>query len=324
MNNEYKNQVGFWGLTDKSEALLRNLTRNSLSVSILDSNNSKFDYLKEEGFSFFDSINEIIDNLFGRKIIFVNEDSINDNSEQIILDLINRLPENSIIIDFATKAYKNAFVLSKKAQSRNIGYIDCKFVCNTKDIFLKPNILISGKKEEVEVVSEILKQCVGLGFLKYVGLHAKATYLAMVYQTMEMSIVRTLSESINLLESNNDYFSYDIEDTFDFFNDYILNDIFDNFNEMHEEFNDEDYELNNFNTDDIVDKELMYSTLKTGIDNNFSINHLWNAFSFSYNKVYANVERLDFIPKEEFYFFGYYDFKNKKPVYEFLNFKKQN
>lgn len=317
--NEYKNQVGFWGLSKISEAFLRNLTRNSFSVSIQENKNLKYNYLKMEGFTFFETAKDVLDNLFGKKIIFILEDDEIKNVDFVISNYIDILPKGSIIVDFASTSYKNVYYNAKRAFVKEIGYVDCKFISPTKKVFLEPNILVSGRKEDIDVIYEILELCVGNGILKKVGDVAKATYLASIYEIMEMSIVRTLSESINLFDSNNDYFDFDIQDSLDFFKTTKIQDIFETFDDMSKKFNDDEYEFKNLDIRKLIKHDFIATTLKTSLEKNFNVNHLWNGYSCSLSVLCSKLETLDSIPKEEIYFFAYYDLKDKEPKYEFLN-----
>lgn len=178
---DFNYQIGFCGKSDKSEAFIRNLTMNGFSLSIY----SKEIYAKllSEGFTCFDRLDEMLDNLLKLKIVFVSDDD-KFNNHKIIVELLNKLPKNSVIIDLHTKSKEEMIFLKKLAIRNNITYFIANFLCSNKDIFYNAEIcLTSSDTNKFNEFVKIFKTCFKCGL----HLHKEIiTYFSFLEKTNEL------------------------------------------------------------------------------------------------------------------------------------------
>ncbi len=287
-------QVGLYGTSKESEALLRNFTMNCLSVSIFTRNNAES--LKNEGFSVFYYLDSMINNLLSRKIIFLVGDKSNEfNNNDIVFQLISKLPEDSIIIDFLYKPYKLSILNRKKASEKNINYFDARFICNTRDIFQKCQIMISGDIELLDEIKDVFGHCFSNG-IEYVDNSYGASFMSHMLNISEHCLINIFSEIFNVFNKNG-YNQEMFEKYLSIFKDSVLKNLdvnMENFNKfifeniMNKNVKDVNFFIKNQN-DNLTDMPLMLNSI------------LWNGF------------------KKENKIKNYYRNKFEKPTYEFLD-----
>ncbi len=214
--NSYKNQIGLIGLNDSSICLLRNLTRNCFSVSVFDYFKKNYKALKEEGFTCFDSIEEMIKNFFGQIIIFITG-NWNDKLASIFEFLIGTLPCESIIIDMTNSQYeiiKNNFKIAKQ---KKINYLDGSLVGTLDDITWFPSLLISGDINIFNYLSHIFELISAdnkkIFYFEKLG---SSHFLKKIHNGIENSFVQSVIEGLSLIKKSD--YSLNLQKVLNFFN----------------------------------------------------------------------------------------------------------
>lgn len=311
--NIYKNQVGLIGTHKDGEALLRNLTRNCFSVSIFDYDKSKYKGFLHEGFRCFETISEMLDNLCGLKVVFITS-IIETKIQSTIDELISLLPEGSIIIDASNSSYKSNVLNYKNCRLKKINYVGCSFNCDYNALMNKANIIISGDEAPIEIVTNILKDCCIEGGLFYSGKIGSSSFIKMVQDSIELGMVKSLVEGMNILNESN--YEFDIEKVLDNFskNSEISGNIV---NKMKDIFY---IKNNNVKQESINALHRTNQTLKTALELDCEI----PTISSAYYSIEHDIDLLDDISYNDKNVNDYYSIKNKLDPPEYLDFTNKN
>lgn len=310
--NVYKNQIGLIGVHNDGEALLRNLTRNCMSVSVFDFNQSKYEKLMFEGFRCFNSIEEMVSNLTGLKIVFITS-IVETKINETLNTLFNILPEKSIIIDATNHSFKNSVVNYKNATNKKIHYLDCAFNCDYNELMNDANIIISGNESAVDLVSEFLGPCCAENSLFYSGKIGSASFIKMIQEAMELSMVKSIAEGMDII--NESIYNLDIEAVVDNFsrNSPIAGKIINKFKKSCSL----DDSCNKQETISALNK--LNQTIKTALDYDCTIPVLSSSF-YSIEQDLNFDDELSYIDEN---INNYYSVKNKLSSPEYLQTKKQ-
>ena len=287
-------QVGIYGTSSDSESFIRYLTMNCLSLSIYSKNKNN---LSNEGFTIFDNLNEMINNLSKTKIIFVLSDKDNEyNNNSIIFDLLQKLPEKSWIIDLGEKPYNISELNYKKSIEKNIYYFDARFVCSSEKLYLEPKLIISGNKYKYDEFYETFKNIFKEN-IKYVGNAGKASFLKHLVNISNYSICSIYSEIFNIYKAN-----YQELDSINEIKEILFE------NNLNQLLNQE-YEVNSINYKDFKEFKDIKHFIKN--QNNY----------LSKMPLNTNATLFENTTKDRMISHVYKSI-NKKAQYEFLNHKK--
>lgn len=213
--NKYKNQIGLIGLNDSSECLLRNLTRNCFSVLTYDLNKSKYEELKKEGFTCFDSLDKFVNYFLGEKIVLLTG-NWNRQTNNIFLDLINMLNMDSIIIDLTDSSYDVVVSNYQKAKNKNIEYVDASIIGTLDDITWGFSLAISGKENTVRYLQNVLKNTLSheTNFF-FSGAIGSAHFLKMIHDSIQNSYANSILEGLDLMRRSP--FDFNFKQALNFF-----------------------------------------------------------------------------------------------------------
>lgn len=213
--NRYMNQVALVGLDDFGQSLLWNLTRNCFSVSCYDLDKNYYPELKKEGFSCFDSVDSLLNNLFGQKIVFVTGKWC-DKLSLLVSRLIEKLPSESIIIDCTNSYFKECVIKQKRASAKKIAYLDASIIGTLDDVTWAFSIMVGGNPLDAgyfrDIISPLLVQD---GYL-YTGSIGSAHYSKMVHDGIQNSQIQSIIEGIKMFDSS--FYCFNKKKIIDFFN----------------------------------------------------------------------------------------------------------
>ena len=212
---KYKNQIGLIGLSDFGICLLRNLTRNCFSVASYDYKKSNYTNLRNEGFTCFESLKEMVDNFFGQIIIFLTG-NWNEGLENIFATLLELLPPESIIIDATNCEYEIIKNNYQKATQKNISYLDVAFVGTLDDITWSPNLLVSCNSDIFNYLKHIFDLLVADKKIFYFEKLGSSHFLKKIHDGIENSFVQSILEGLSLIKKSN--YHFDVKSVLDFFN----------------------------------------------------------------------------------------------------------
>lgn len=209
------NKVGLIGLGKMGEGFLRNLTRNNIAVEAFDLDKSKYNDLKKENFSLHSSINEMLNSIDSRKIVLISV-PCGKPTNDVVNELLNTLPENSIIVEMGNSFYKSTLMNYKKAKEKKISYVDCGVSGGPSGALNGACMMVGGDKEIIDILEPILKpMCVTNGFL-HTGPIGSGHFCKMVHNGIEYGIMQSIAEGFQVL--NDSVYNFDLQKVAELYN----------------------------------------------------------------------------------------------------------
>lgn len=262
--NKYMNQVGLIGLDDLGQALLWNLTRNCFSISCYDSNKLSYDELKNEGFSCFDSIDSMLKNLYGQKIVFITG-KWSDITSLMVSKLIEKMPSTSIIIDCTNSSYKDCVINYKRATSKKIAYLDASIIGTLDDVTWGFSIMVGGNPIDAGYIRDVIVNLLKENGYFYSGSIGSSHYAKMIHDSIQNSHIQSIIEGIKMFEKS--IYIYDLKKIMEFLNNNsmfsgkLLNTINSTFsNELISDLKNENKTISNLNQIDLTTISSFVST----------------------------------------------------------------
>lgn len=193
-------EVGIIGLGKMGFALARNLSSKGVKVHGFDVRS-----VEDSMINTYDSVNTLIENMDAPRIVWLMLPA-KDITNNMILELSEKLTEDDILIDGANAYFMDTINNYKILKNKGINYLDCGTSGGVEGALNGPCLMIGGDREVYCRVEELFKLAAENGSYGYTGLVGSGHYSKMIHNGIEYAMMQAIAEGLNLLDrSDYDY-----------------------------------------------------------------------------------------------------------------------
>jgi 6-phosphogluconate dehydrogenase len=207
-----KKQIGIIGLGKMGLNIGLNLKDKGIDVFGYTDTKEGFDFAKSQGFSVFETLDSMLSNFDGVKVIwlmvpsFAVDDVLFGEKE----GLYNKLESGDIVIDGGNSFYKQSVERYNKLKEKGINFLDCGTSGGVKGAREGACLMVGGDKDvyqKIEWVFSSVAQPDGFG---YIGEAGAGHYVKMIHNAIEYAMLEAIGEGVSLVK-NGKYPGVDLE-----------------------------------------------------------------------------------------------------------------
>lgn len=191
-------KIGIIGLGRMGFGMAKRLHQNNMQVIGWNRSKEKVDQLKQEGIEVAYEIDELLQKLSEKKIVWLMLPA-GEITDAMINQLLPKLSPGDIIINGANSFYKNAERQSKICQEKGITFFDCGVSGGVWGLENGYTLMAGGPKEEFHHIEPFCKALApekGYGLFGEAG---KGFYVKSVHNIVEYVYLQGLAEGVELL-----------------------------------------------------------------------------------------------------------------------------
>jgi 6-phosphogluconate dehydrogenase len=194
-------QIGLIGLGKMGANLARNLQRKGFDVIAYDINTSSYKQLEKEQIRTASSLQELVQYLKGRRLIWLMVPAGNIVDETLSV-LVPSLQPGDVIIDGGNSNYKDSVRRSALLAVHKIEYLDCGTSGGVQGALGGICAMIGGKEETFRFAEPVFRAiAVPDGYL-YCGESGSGHFTKMVHNGIEYGMMQSIAEGFELMESS--------------------------------------------------------------------------------------------------------------------------
>lgn len=200
-------EIGLIGLGKMGFNLALNLKRNNFKVTAHDISVPVVEQMKREGIDAFYSLKDAMENLNGRKIIWmmVPSGKIVDDTIDSLLEF---LEAGDILIDGGNSNYRDSIRRYEMLSGKGVEYLDCGSSGGTSGALNGICAMVGGKKEVFDSCEPLFKAIsVENGYL-YCGASGSGHFTKMVHNGIEYGMMQSIAEGFELMEKSDYDFDF--------------------------------------------------------------------------------------------------------------------
>ena len=200
--------IGIIGLGKMGISLAQNIKESGITPLTYNRTKSKLEEIEGLGIKGFYSIKDLVKSLDDRKVIWIMV-SKGNAVDDILQKLLPNLSYGDIIIDGGNSHYEDTIRRSQILDEEGIKLLDAGVSGGINGARNGANIVIGGDREAYEYIEPLLRDvCVDGGY-EYLGKSGSGHFAKMVYNGIEHTVMKAISEGFGILESSNFEFEYE-------------------------------------------------------------------------------------------------------------------
>lgn len=202
-------ELVFIGLGRMGAAMTTHLVEQGFTVHGFDVSEDSRRTANEAGINVYDSINEAVSNMAGRKVVWLMVPS--KFVDDVIEELFPMLSPSDILIDGGNSFFKESIRREKEASEKEIHYIDCGTSGGMNGARYGASIMVGGKAEPVSDVENIFEALATEDGYAHVGGPGAGHFVKMVHNGIEYGMMGAIAEGMAFVESHQADFNIDIK-----------------------------------------------------------------------------------------------------------------
>ncbi len=194
-------KLGFIGLGKMGANMVQRLLSNGHNVVVWDPIQSAVNSLIDKGAEAASSIDDLVDKLEGRKIIWLMVPSgkpVDDNIAQIQ----PKLSKGDIIIDGGNSNWKDTIDRNTKLAEKSIDYIDCGTSGGLWGLQNGYCLMYGGDKNACDYTEPIFASLTEPGGYLYCGKSGSGHFTKMIHNGIEYGMMQAFAEGFEILEKS--------------------------------------------------------------------------------------------------------------------------
>jgi 6-phosphogluconate dehydrogenase len=193
-------KLGFIGLGRMGFHMVERLLKHKLNVVAYNRNPEKVKQITKKGAIPSFSVEELIDKLPGKKIVWVMlpAGKVTDDMIKKILPLLNK---GDIIVDGANDFYKNAEKHDKWCRRYGIHFFDCGVSGGIWGLKNGYTLMVGGPKNQFKYIEPFVKALSAKGGYGYFGNVGAGHFVKSVHNIVEYVYLQGLAEGVELLDN---------------------------------------------------------------------------------------------------------------------------
>lgn len=199
-------EVGLIGLGKMGMNLALNMVSEDIKVTGYDLNQASMDKAKKQGIGTAASLQELVDRLPERKIIWVMVPA-GEITKQTVREAAALLSAGDMIVDGGNSHYKDSIEHAQQLSEQGVFFFDCGTSGGMNGARNGGNFMIGGDEEAFKELSPIFAAISQEGGYLYTGKSGSGHYLKMVHNGIEYGMMQAIGEGFDLLHKSS--FDYD-------------------------------------------------------------------------------------------------------------------
>lgn len=202
-------RVGMIGLGKMGYNLLQNMHDHKIEIYGYDVNKEILGKAKQDGFTVYESFEEMLRTETGRKILWVMLPA-GKITNQVLDQLAESVNEGDIVIDGGNSDYRDSLKYNELFTQKGIHYFDVGTSGGVSGARNGASYMIGGNKGVYEEIESLFKSTAKEGGYIYTGAAGSGHYLKMVHNAILYGMMQTIGEGFELLHASQ--FDYDLHD----------------------------------------------------------------------------------------------------------------
>lgn len=202
-------RVGMIGLGKMGYNLLQNMNDHKIEVYGYDVNKEVLEKAKQDGFTVYKSLEDMLKNESERRIIWVMLPA-GEITNQVLDKLIQSMNSGDIVIDGGNSDYRDSLRYSELFNEKDINYFDVGTSGGVSGARNGASYMIGGNKEVYKEIEELFNLTSKEGGYIYTGEAGSGHYLKMVHNAILYGMMQTIGEGFELLHASQ--FNYDLHE----------------------------------------------------------------------------------------------------------------
>jgi len=192
-------KLGFVGLGKMGLNMTKRLLRNGHEVVVFNLDKDPYDEVEKEGAVTTDSLEELVENLPDRKVVWIMVPS-GKAVDETVDKMEKLLTKNDIVIDGGNSYFKNSISHGKKLAEKGIFYLDCGTSGGVWGLEEGYCLMSGGEKEPSEYVKPVFETLAPEKGYLYCGKSGSGHYVKMVHNGIEYGMMQAYAEGFEIME----------------------------------------------------------------------------------------------------------------------------
>jgi len=193
-------QIGLIGLGKMGFPLAQNIHREH-DIVAYDVNAALAGQIEKEGINVAHSLQELIKELHGRRIIWLMVPS-GKIVDGILEQIMPMLKPQDIIIDGGNSHFKDSMNRAAAVSDYQLEYLDCGTSGGVEGALNGVCIMVGGKKEVFDYCEPVFKSISLPGGYLYTGKSGSGHYVKMVHNGIEYGMMQAMAEGFSLMHQS--------------------------------------------------------------------------------------------------------------------------
>ncbi len=194
-------ELGFIGLGKMGGNMVERLLRDGHKVIVYNRTPDKTEEAAKKGAVPAYSLQEFINKLGGRKIVWLMLPA-GDTIDDYINDLIPLLNEEDIIIDGGNSFWRDSVRRAELVHSEGLNYIDCGTSGGIWGLANGYCLMYGGKKEAAALLEPVFKSLAQKDGYLYCGESGSGHFVKMVHNGIEYGMMQAFAEGFEIMEKS--------------------------------------------------------------------------------------------------------------------------
>lgn len=194
-------RLGFIGLGRMGMNMSKRLLRHNHEVVAYNRTGSKVDQIKAEGAEGAYSLEELVEKLYGPRIIWLMLPA-GPVVDEYLDHLIEMLSEGDIIIDGGNTYYKDDIIRSSYLSEKGVHLLDVGVSGGIYGLENGYCLMIGGERKTYDYVEPVLKSLAPEEGYLYCGIAGAGHFVKMVHNGIEYGLMQAYGEGFNILNSS--------------------------------------------------------------------------------------------------------------------------
>lgn len=195
-------RIGFIGLGKMGLNMALNVMDSEWDIVGFDVSNQARENAKQLNVNVVDSLDSLLEELDEQKIIFLSTPA-GDITNNLVVELSEKLSANDIIIDSGNSNYKDSVKNFNFLKDFSIHFIDCGTSGGMEGARNGACLMVGGTEEAIKIVEPFfIDLAIEDGYL-HAGEPGTGHYLKMVHNGIEYGMMQAIGEGFDVLNSSN-------------------------------------------------------------------------------------------------------------------------
>tara|TARA_Y100000310_G_scaffold342844_1_gene447841 strand:- start:1969 stop:2889 length:921 start_codon:yes stop_codon:yes gene_type:complete len=194
-------KIGLIGLGRMGDALSQNMIGNGHKVVAYDKSSEMVDKIKKIGAMPAYSLDELVNNLDDRKVVWIMVPA-GEAVDENINALVPLLGKGDIIIDGGNSFYKDSIRHAEELNKKNIQFLDIGTSGGIRGARNNGNFMIGGNKSAFEHIEPIIKDISQDNGYGYFGKAGSGHFVKMVHNGIEYGMMQAIGEGMEVIEKS--------------------------------------------------------------------------------------------------------------------------
>jgi len=194
-------KIGFVGLGKMGGNMVERLLKDGHEIVVYNMTKPEIEIAVKKGATGTFSLEELVNKLPDRKVVWLMVPSGNPVDENIDA-LLRLLKKDDIIIDGGNSKWKDTQARAQKTALKGIYYLDCGTSGGIWGLKNGYSLMTGGDKSAIEYVYPIFKSLAPEGGYTYCGESGAGHFVKMVHNGIEYGLMQSYAEGFEILEKS--------------------------------------------------------------------------------------------------------------------------